>query len=411
MNTALLTGARALDLTNEVGFVSGKILAELGVDVVKVEQPGGDPARLTPPYLGDVPGVERSLYWRSFNTGKRAITLDIEQEAGQELFKRLVADTDFVLESFTPGYLDALGLGYEQLREINPKLVFVSVTPFGQKGPYSHYTGAELVAIAMSGVLNNTGYPDRAPVKEALDSGLFHAGVSAALGAVMGYYHCTRAGVGQHVDVSVQEVASSRLTSSHVAWDERVSLARDGNRSQMGPTSTEWFWECKDGYLFWHMLGGAFGAPANKALSDWIDEYGIENPLREVDDWFAFDKAGISVEQWARFASVIRPFFLRFTKDEIRAENMKRGTNATVGNDPQDLLESEQLRSRGYWMTLQDPVLGDIEVPKYFFKSSQSENVCLKAAPCVGEDNDTVFVTELGLSQPEIEQLRSAHVI
>lgn len=411
MSDALLSGTRALDLTDETGFVCGKVLAELGVDVIKVERPGGDASRLIPPFHENTPGIERSLYWRSFNTGKRGITLDIETSDGAELLRSLVAESDFVIESFTPGYLESLGLGYEQLREINPKLVFVSVTHFGQVGPYSQYQGSELIAMAMSGVLNNTGDADRPPVKESLDSGLFHAGVSAALGAVMGLYHATRTGIGQHVDVSVQEVAASRLTSSLVAWDERIALQRDGNRSQMGPTPTEWFWACKDGYLFFHMLGGAFGAPANKALSDWMDEYIDDNPLREVDDWMRFDKAGISVEQWARFEAAIRPFFLRFTKEEIREQTLKRGTNATVGNDPHDLLENEQLRSRGYWTTLADPILGDMEFPKYFFQARTSENHALVPAPTVGADNETVYGTDLGLSSERILELRNANVI
>lgn len=412
MNKGLLSGARALDLTDETGFVCGKVLGEMGIDVIKVERPGGDASRMIPPFHHDIPGVERSLYWKAFNTGKRGITLDIENPQGAELFRELVSRVDFVIESFEPGYLERMGLGYEALRAINPKLVFISITPFGQVGPYSHYKGSELIAIAMSGVLNNTGDPDRPPVKESLDSGLFHAGVSGALGGVMAYYHSMISGAGQQVDVSVQEVAASRLTSSILAWDlERVSLQRDGHKSQMGPTSTDWFWECKDGHLFWHMLGGAFGAPANKALSDWMDEYLDDNPLREVEDWMKFDKAGIPQEQWDRFADAIRPFFLRFTKDEIREQNIKRGTNATVANDPHDLLESEQLRSRGYWTRLEDPVLGDLEFPKYFFQSRDTENFSLKAAPQVGADNEVVFRNELGLTTEKIHELRKANAI
>ncbi|WP_028266872.1 CaiB/BaiF CoA transferase family protein [Arthrobacter sp. MA-N2] len=412
MNKGLLNGARALDLTDETGFVCGKVLGELGVDVVKVERPGGDPSRLIPPFHQDIPGVERSLYWKAFNTGKRGVTLDIENPRGQEIFRELVRRVDFVIESFEPGYLERIGLGFEVLRAINPKIVLVSITPFGQTGPYSQYKGSELIAIAMSGVLNNTGDPDRAPVKESLDSGLFHAGVAGAMGAVTAYYHAMLAGEGQQVDVSVQEVAASRLTSSILAWDlERVTLVRDGHKSQMGPTSTDWFWACKDGHLFWHMLGGAFGAPANKALSDWMDEYLEDNPLREVQEWMKFDKAGISQEQWDRFAAAIRPFFLRFTKDEIREQSLKRGTNATVANDPHDLLESEQLRSRGYWTDLDDPVLGDLKFPKYFFQSRDTENFSRTAAPQLGEHNEDIYLNELGLTSEKIDELRKSHAI
>jgi crotonobetainyl-CoA:carnitine CoA-transferase CaiB-like acyl-CoA transferase len=123
MNNGLLNGARALDLTDETGFVCGKVLGELGIDVVKVERPGGDASRLIPPFHHDIPGVERSLYWKAFNTGKRGITLDIENPQGADIFRELVRRVDFVIESFEPGTLERLGLGLDALRAINPKIV------------------------------------------------------------------------------------------------------------------------------------------------------------------------------------------------------------------------------------------------------------------------------------------------
>lgn len=412
MNEQLLAGVRALDLTDAKGFLCGKNLATLGVDVIKIERPQGDAERLYPPFHQDEPGLERSLYWKSFNTDKRGITLDITQPAGRDLFLRLVAETDILIESFDPGYLAALGLSFDDLRAHNPRLVMVSVTPFGQSGAYSGYKGSELIAVAMGGVLGNTGDPDRPPVKESLESTYFHAGAAAALGALIAYYNVVEGGAGQHVDVSLQETAASRMTSAILAWQfEKLNLKRQGDKSQLGPIATTWFWPCKDGHLFWHMLGGLHGAPANKALTEWISEYQPVHALQEVVDWRKFDKAGISQERWDQFEAVIRPFFMRFTKDEIRRESLKRGVNAAVANDPDEVMHSEQLAVRDYWARIDDPVLGTFSYPKYLFRSTGSENFSGRSAPSLGAHNADVFGRTLGLTEAQINELKEAHVI
>jgi len=412
VNARLLDGVKALDLTDAKGFLCGKNLATLGVDVVKIERPGGDPERLFPPFHHDEPGVENSLYWKAFNTDKRGMTVDYSTPAGRDVLLRLAADADILIESFDPGYLESIGLGYGDLRAVNPKLVLVSITPFGQTGPYSAYKGSELIAVATGGVLGNTGDPDRPPVKESLESTYFHAGAAAALGALLAYYHVVKGGDGQQVDVSLQETAASRMTSAVLAWQfEKLNLKRQGDKSQLGPIATTWFWPCRDGHLFWHMLGGLHGAPANRALTQWINEYDPDNALNEVEDWSKFDKAGISQEQWDRFEAVLRPFFLRFTKDEIRAESLKRGINAAVANDPEDVLHDEHLAARGYWAEIEDPVLGTMSYPKYLFRSTGAENFSSAPAPSLGAHNDEILSQELGMTEAEINDLRSANVI
>lgn len=389
--TGFLTGMRVLDLSDEMAFVTGKILAELGAEVIKVERPGGDASRLIPPFRADEPGIENSLYWRAFNAGKRSIELDLDSEDGAAAFRALAGTANVIIESSDGGALRRAGVDLAVLRSENPQLVDVIVTPFGRTGPYSDYLGSELVSVAMSGVLNNTGDPDLPPVKESLDSGLFHAGVSAALGTLLALYAAERTGEGQDVDVSVQEVAASRMTSAIVAWSEGVELSREGHKSQLGPTATDWFWECKDGHLFWHMLGGAFGAPANKALTDWISETVPVHALQEVEDWFAFDKAGITQAEWDRFYEVIAPFFKQFTRAEIRSEGVARGINATVANLPSDIHQCEQLGARGYWHRVEDPVLGAVDLPGYFMRAGTSTSGITTAAPLLGADTDAVL--------------------
>ena len=131
----MLSPYRVLDLTDEKGLLCGKILGDLGADVIKIERPGGDPARNIGPFYHDEPDPEKSLFWFALNTSKRGITLDIEKADGKEIFKKLVKSADFVIESFAPGYLDKLGLGYSELERLNPGIIMVSITPFGQTGP------------------------------------------------------------------------------------------------------------------------------------------------------------------------------------------------------------------------------------------------------------------------------------
>lgn len=150
----MLSPYRVLDLTDEKGLLCGKLLGDLGADVIKIEPPGGDTSRNVGPFYKDIPDPERSLFWFAFNTSKRGITLDIETADGQDVFKRLVTSADFVIESFPPGHMDRLGLGYPALNEINPGVIMVSISPFGQTGPYKDYKSPDIVACAMGGQMS-----------------------------------------------------------------------------------------------------------------------------------------------------------------------------------------------------------------------------------------------------------------
>jgi crotonobetainyl-CoA:carnitine CoA-transferase CaiB-like acyl-CoA transferase len=413
MADSLLRGFRALDLTDEKGFVCGKVLATLGVEVIKVEKPGGDPARGIPPFLNNTPDPEKSLYWFAFNTDKRSITLDLEVSQGQDLFRKLVARADFVIESFVPGYMDSLGLGYEALRQVNPRIIMTSITPFGQEGPYAQYKGSELIASAMGGILLTTGDPDRPPVREGPDSIYFHAGAAGALGAVMAHYHREIAGEGQQVDVSLQGIVASRTFTNLVIWEfDKRLLKRSGSVRRIGPRATRWIWQCKDGYVFWAFMPGPFGAPANRALSKWIDEDGLENPLNKIVNWNELDIAAIPREEIDAQQDAIARFFMNHTKKEITEEGLKRGINAASVDSPADVLENRQLEARDYWVDLEHPGPGiTITYPKHFFLSNETENFVKREAPLVGEGNEDIYVKELGLSRAEITALKKAGVI
>jgi len=183
----VLSGCRALDLTDENGFLCGKILADLGVDVIKVERPGGDPSRKTGPFWADIPHPEQSLYWFAYNSNKRGITLNIETADGKEILRELVKRADFIIESFPPGFMDNLGLGYATLSSIKKGIILTSITPFGQAGPYKNYQTSDIVTIGMAGILYQTGDFDRPPVHMSMPQACLHAGADAAVGTMIAY--------------------------------------------------------------------------------------------------------------------------------------------------------------------------------------------------------------------------------
>ena len=183
---SILEGYRALDLTDTKGYICGKIIAAMGVETIKIEPPQGDPGRKLSLSKGIESKSELNPYWIIHNTNKLGITLNLQKERGRELFRRLIKKSDYLLESMDPGHLDSLGLGYKDLRKVNPGLIMTSISIFGQQGPYSRYKGGELIGSAMGGALITNGYEDRPPVKEALDANLFLANTAAVRCSVLG---------------------------------------------------------------------------------------------------------------------------------------------------------------------------------------------------------------------------------
>ena len=201
----MMSGYRVLDLTNENGYLCGKILGDMGADVIKIENPRGDSGRKIGPFYQQVPDMEKSLYWYAYNLNKRGITLDVETEDGRQILSRLIKKADFLIESYPTGYLDKLGLSYAKIHEINPKIVMTSITPFGRTGPYKDYKGSDLVVMAMSGLMYITGDPDTAPLRISFPQAFLLASAHAAAASMIAHYYRETAGQGQHVDVSAQE--------------------------------------------------------------------------------------------------------------------------------------------------------------------------------------------------------------
>jgi crotonobetainyl-CoA:carnitine CoA-transferase CaiB-like acyl-CoA transferase len=409
----MLEGHRALDLTDEKGFLCGKILAELGVDVIKVEKPGGDLARRIGPFWHDQVDPEKSLYWFAYNSSKRGITLDLETEDGKRIFRRLAQTADFIIESFAPGDLDTLGFGYSELSRIKKDMILISITPFGQEGPYSHYQASDLVVMGMAGELFLTGDSDRRPVNISLPQACLHAGADAAVGAMLAHYHRRKTGEGQHVDVSMQHSAAWFLAQTIPHWEmDNIILGRVGTfRSSSRGTLQRQVWPCKDGYIFFFMIGGQQGAKTCRQLVKWMEEEGMANEFLQTYAWERFDMASATQELIDRISQPIAEFFKTRTKKEALDAAMTRNISICPLMGMRDILDDPNLAARGFWMPMQHPELrAAIPYPRQFARSSENEMATRSCAPRIGEHNAEIY-GELGLSGEQLAALRQAGVI
>lgn len=406
---SMLQGLRVLDLSDANAYSCGRYFASLGAEVIQVESPGGDKHRhaIAPPALIN---HNDTAYWQAQNIGKKSITLNLESDAGVELCKRLMHTCDFIIESFTPGYLQNLGLDYATISQDNPKIIFVSITPFGQTGPYKHYQGGELITSAMSGVLDTCGYANDTPVLEALDACTFHANTVAAMGAMMAYRERGISGKGQQVDCSIQEVAASRNTNNLIAYQfDKRKLVRAGNCVRFGVATVRVVWELKDGYCFHSLMTGKFGAPANSALSQWMTELGFDNPMADVD-WENYDRSALPAETRDVWEAAMNRFFRSLTKEDIRTEGYRRGIRATVANTPADVLNDPHLNARQF---LQNVQLQDklIKYPANFVKSNQVRTTIPSLLSEPGQHNREIYGGLLNLSEADLQQLQQAGAV
>ena len=411
----LLAPYRVLDLTDERGLLAGKILADLGADVVQVEPPGGNPARNIGPFYGDDPQPEKSLFWWAYAANKRSITLDLEQKDGQALLKTMVAAADFLVESFAPGYLDTLGLGYDVLAEINPKLVMVSITPFGQDGPYSNYQATDIVGMALGGFMYLTGDDDRAPIRISFPHFYLHGGAAGATAAMLAHTYRITSGQGQYVDVSCQQAVAKTLAHAPQIWDiEGAILKRMGvYRQTSGENRVRINWPCKDGYVNYMVQGGSV-AYSTRALLEWMKEDSFDTADLDAIDWEKMGYGAITPELMSQLGEPLGDFFKGHTRAELVQGSLDRRILLFPVATPSALQDHSQLEARGYFKELEHPELGaTVQYPGAFVKSGDGEDIAgiYRRPPLIGEHNTVIFQGELGITGSELESLKRSGVI
>ncbi len=412
----ILSPFRALDLTGEMGFLCGKVLGDLGADVIKIEPPEGDPGRKRGPFYQDQPKPEKSLYWFAYNNNKRGITLNLDQATGRDLFLRLVKGVDFVIEGFKPGYMDGLGLGYAALRKVNPALVMVSITPYGQTGPYADYQASDLELMALGGAMHVTGDPDRPPVRVSFPQSAMWAGMHGAMGALIAHYHRTLTGEGQMVDVSAQASVTWALAHAPSFWSvNRTIPTREGGyltgRSITGAKMRVVF-PCRDGYLNFIVYGGPAGRHTNRELVRWMDERGMATEWLKAKNWDDFDIATVTQEDIDRIEEPAEAFFKTLTKAEFFHRVLEHEMLGYPLATAEDALADRQLQERGFWQEAEHPELGrSITYPGPFAHLSEGGCGVWRKPPLIGEHNEEVYVGELGMSKEELIMLKEAGIV
>ncbi len=410
-----LDGYRILDLTGEPGFLAGKLLAELGANVIKVEPPAGDPARRRGPFVDGHPDPERSLLWLALNTSKRGVTLDLAQARGRAIFLDLCRHADAVIESAgpaDPASLAARGLGYEALRAANAQLVVCSLSPFGHSGPYRDYRASDITAVAMGGNLYPTGNPDRAPVRCTLPVSYYHAGIEAAVAVVFALWGRDTQGSGQFVDVSMQEVMTMPNMTSPAQFPLTGAKGqRTGAGFRGGRTVFRELWPCADGYVSFALRGGPARIPGIRALVAYMGEHGMAPAALTQRDWSTYNHNLIPQAEVDEIEHAIAAFFSTRTMAELFAAACDRNLMLAPANTARELVASRQLAAREYFVALDDPGRGiRLTYPGAFAKSTLGGVGVRSPAPRLGEHNREVYAA-LGLDEAALTDLRATGVI
>ncbi len=409
---------RVLDLTGEIGQLAGRMLGDLGADVIKVEPPAGDPARGNPPFHRDLPDRERSLFWWVFNHDKRGVTLDIETERGRDLLLRLIAEADFLLETHAPGALDRLGLSRHAVAAANPRIVHATITPFGSDGPCAQWKATDLIAVAMGGLATLCGELGRNPIRPSAPQAFVQASAQAVVGALIAHYHRTKTGRGQHVDQSMQEAIIVTQDHATATWDIRgVNNWRPGNGRVIGGyPAGPYVYESADGYVAAMSFGGLFGLTARQTI-DWLDHHGAADDLAS-EEWLAKLDATQGVllppggEDAEHLRGVLARFCKRFPSEQLVREAQQIRNGWAVTSTPGDLLANEHLQARDYWAELEHEDLGEtFRYPGPWAKLSKTPIAMRRRAPHLGEHNEEVYGGLLGLTTGEIAGLRRAAII
>jgi crotonobetainyl-CoA:carnitine CoA-transferase CaiB-like acyl-CoA transferase len=415
----MLSCYRILDLTTEKAFMCGRALSDFGAEVIKIEKPGGDPSRWEGLFYKDIVDPERNLTWFAFNANKKGITLDIESKQGKEIFKKLVGTADAILESYAPGYLDSLGLGYQDLSKINPGIVLTSITGFGQEGPYRDYKDPDIVVRALGGLIYTAGYDDRPPLTVSYEHTHSLGAMNGAAGTMIALMHRVHTGKGQHVDAITQQaldiVCSAEIEGPYALFGQiptRHGRARATVTLKDGSTFyNPLLWECKDGYIALNLLLNPTAAKNNLSMMEYIKKDGIDIGFLEGWAWDKKSWEDMSHEQAEKLMDTLGKFFMNHTKDELLKLATENRFQLGPCNNAEDVLKYPQLKARNFWKEVEHPELGtSLKYPGGAVVTTQGYVGVRRRAPLIGEHNKEIY-KELGISADELKALKKQKVI
>jgi len=395
-----------LKIVEYADFISGpfcaKLMADLGAEVIKVEPPSGDKARRSGPFPGDAPHPERSGLFLYLNTNKLGITLNLDSTAGVKIFKELIKQADIFIENYPPSLMKELGLGYETLAQVNPRLVVTSITPFGQSGPYRNYKATNLVSMHMGGIGYYTpGAVDNLETEPPLKGGghqaHFIAGLIAALMSLSGIFMRKSTGLGQHIDLSEHEAVAFNILRDMAGYTyEKIVPSR--LKSQVRAFGN--FLPCKDGYVQlystddrqWRGFVEAMGNPA------WAEDERYRDTPSRTANW---DSLEPRIIEWASQRS----------KEEIYQTVQPKHAACAPVNTIDEVLRSRQLASRAFFIDIDHPDTGKLKYPGAPCKFSQTPFQIVRLAPRLGQHNEEVLGQRLGYTHQELVDMKGSGVI
>ncbi len=399
-NPGALSGLRVLDLSDHRGALCGRLLADMGADVIKVEPPGGDAARRIGPFLDDQPHPDRSLFFWFYNLNKRSLTLDLAHSRGAEMMLRLAASADIVIESWTPGRLDELGIGWDALHRANPALILCSIAPFGQTGPYRDFNADDTMLEALGGMLYVNGFPGQAPVR-ALGLQAYHsAAYYGAVATMCALFARDRDGIGQRIDVSMQEATASAV--EHVSSSYFSTGLSEPRRGTLHWSRFFRVGKCRDGHIMHCTLGDW------TSHIEWVHGDGKAQDLNEAR-WNDFAYRSQNAEH---LFDVLDEWVAGYERDELLMRAQALRLPYAIVRPPEALFDDEQLAARGYFAAVEHPELGrTIRYPGAPYLFSGSPWRVYRRPPLAGEHTGEILRAELGIDADEMATLAAEGVI
>jgi CoA:oxalate CoA-transferase len=381
---------------------ASKLMADMGAEVIKVERPGiGDHARVRGPFPGRQPHPEKSGLFLYLNTNKLGVTLDIARPEGFEILERLVAQADVLIHNVAPLEMDRVGLNFERLSKVNRRLVMTSITPYGLTGPWRNLRTEDLTVWSAGGVcvLNGAGpdHPELPPLKTFGSQSGYQGGVHGAVATMAAVMAQLRDGEGQHVDVSCQECIASQLELTFEYWPYMKMIATRLGKKPIQPLEAM---QCKDGWIYlccveehqWKGFVEVMGNP------EWAGEEIFSDRLKRGENWEAL---AIFLEEYVKEQTVL---------DLYRKAQEKRVPFAPVSTMG-DLLSSEHLKARGFFVEIAQPVAGTHKYPGAPLKYGATPWEIRLPAPTLGQHNGEIFGQRLGLSSARLGELKRTGVI
>lgn len=395
-----LAGLRVLDLSGVGGALCGRLLADMGADVIKVEPPAGDDARRIGPFAGGLPHRDRSLFFWFYNLNKRSLTLDLGRARGAELLARLAGSADVVIESFKPGTLAGLGLGWAALHRANPALILASIAPFGQSGPFRDFEADDTVLAALGGMLYVNGFPARPPVRP-LGLQAYHCGCYyGAIGIMCALMARERDGAGQWLDTSIQEAVASSV--EHVAGGYFAGGRVEPRRGTLHWSRFFRVAQCRDGYILHCTLGDW------TSLVEWVAADGKAQDLRDP----RWDDFGYRRDHAEHLFDVLDQWAKDYDRGELLARAQALRLPYAIVRPPGALLGDEQLAARGFFVEVEHPELGrSFRYPGAPYLFSNTPWRASRRPPLLGEHTGEILERELEVGPDELAVLAAEGVI